>query len=44
MSLTPFQSRLQDVVYNVDSGIGLRVIKMLIYVLSIVALTLNWKL
>jgi len=43
MSLTPFQSRLQDVVYNVDSGIGLRVIKMLIYVLFIVALTLVYQ-
>ena len=43
MSLTPFQSRLQDVVYNVDSGIGLRVIKMLIYLLFIVALTLVYQ-
>ena len=43
MSPTPYQSRLQDVVYNVDSGMGLRVIKMLIYLLFIVTLTLVYQ-
>jgi hypothetical protein len=33
-----FESRIQDLVYNVDVGIGLRLIKGALYVLSILAL------
>jgi MFS family permease len=33
-----FESRIQDLVYNVDVGIGLRLIKVGLYVLSVLAL------
>jgi hypothetical protein len=35
MAAQPFESRIQDLVYNVDSGIGLYVIKVLLYCLFI---------
>lgn len=31
----PFESRIQDLVYNVDSGIGVTIIKVLLYVLFV---------
>lgn len=35
MAARPFESRIQDLVYNVDAGIGLRLIKSSLYVLFI---------
>ncbi|HEY8240000.1 MAG TPA: hypothetical protein VIH35_01060, partial [Kiritimatiellia bacterium] len=40
MPTNPFQSKLQDIVYNVDSGIGLQVIKVLIYLMFVASLML----
>ncbi len=31
----PFESRIQDLVYNVDSGIGVTIIKLLLYILFV---------
>lgn len=37
MATKPFESRIQDLVYNVDVGIGLRLIKFGLYVLFLLA-------
>lgn len=35
MASKPFESRIQDLVYNVDSGIGVTIIKVLLYILFV---------
>ena len=33
----PFESRIQDLVYNVEVGVGLRIIKAILYVFFVLA-------
>ncbi|MCO5062589.1 MAG: glycosyltransferase family 39 protein [Kiritimatiellae bacterium] len=36
----PFESRIQDIVYNVDVGVGLRLVKLGLYLLMLLAIVL----
>ena len=40
MAVKPFESRIQDLVYNVDVGIGLRLIKLSLYIMLVLIIML----
>ena len=37
----PFESRIQDLVYNVEVGVGLRIIKVFLYIVGIWNMNIN---
>ena len=38
----PFESRIQDLVYNVEVGVGLRIIKAILYVFFVTAIMIMY--